>query len=107
MASYTELRALYGDEALVKKIEVAVAVVAQKIASGNDDEAPFSQEAGAHNLRVQWAKQAIVNTSQTAQYVLKLVLATHRALTVAQLNSATDEAIQTAVESVIDALATV
>lgn len=107
MATYTEIRALYGDEELTKKVEVAVTIAAQKIASGNDSGSPFDQTAGKHELRVQWAKQAIASTGTTAGHVLKLVLAANNTLTVAQINGATDAAIQTAVESVIDALAAV
>lgn len=107
MATYVELRALYGDEALTQKIEVAICVAAEKIATANDGAAPFSQDAGKHDLRVQWAKSAIANTGNTAQNVLKLVLAANNSLTTAQINGATDAAIQSAVESVIDALAAV
>lgn len=107
MASYVELRALYGDEALTKKIEVAVAIAANKIASGNDGGSPFDQAAGKHGLRVQWAKQAITNTSTVAANVLKLVLAANAGLTVTQINNASDAAVQSGVEAVIDALAAV
>lgn len=107
MATYVELRALYGDEALTKKVEVAVTIAANKIALGTDTSGGFSQVAGKHDLRVQWAKQAIYNTGETAKSVLKLVLAANASLTVAQINGANDASIQTAVEAVIDSLAAV
>lgn len=107
MATYIELRGLYGDESLSKKIEVAVAIAAQKIASGGDTGAPFDQAAGKHDLRIKWAQAAIMNTARVSENVLKLVLAANNTLTVAQINGASDAAIQTAVESVVDALAAV
>lgn len=107
MATYTELRNLYGDESLTKKVEVAVTVAAQLIASGADTDAPFDQDPAKHDLRVQWAKSAITNTGTTAQNVLKLVLAANRAATVSGIQSATDTTVQDAVNSVVDALAAV
>lgn len=105
MATYTEIRDLFGDGDLLKKVEAAIAIAAEKIAAGNDDGAPFDQTAGAHDLRVKWAAAALQNTAQEAQRIYKIVLAKNAGATVANIQSATDEAIQSNVDASVDLIA--
>ena len=105
MATYVELRALFGDSDLTEKIEVAVAIAAETIAAGNDDAAPFDQTAGAHDNRVRWAASAITSTRQEALRIQKLVLASNSTLAVTQIQNAPDAAIQSNVNSSVDVIA--
>ena len=107
MATYTELRSLYGDEDLTRKVEVAVTIAAHTISTGADTAAPFDQTAGKHDLRVLWAQDAISNTSAVALDTLKLVLAANESQSLTTIQSATDTQIQDAVNAVVDALAAV
>ncbi len=106
MATYTELRGLFGDGDIIQKIEVAVSIAAQTIAAGNDDAAPFDQTAGAHDLRIKWAAAAINNTANEAKRMIKLVLAANAANTVTQIQNASDAVIQSNVNASIDVIAT-
>lgn len=102
MATYLELRGLFVHSDLKNKVEVATAVCAYEVLSGGDTAAPYSQVAGAHDKRVRWAGRAIQQSEAAAQDILKLVLAANAALTVTQIQNATDTAIQGGVRGVID-----
>lgn len=106
MATYLELRSLFGESELVKKVMVASVISAEKVASGNDDVPPFDQTAGAHDNRVRWAANAITNPKQEAERLLLVVLAANAGLTVAQIEGATDAAIQSNVDATVDLVAT-
>jgi hypothetical protein len=106
MATYVELRGLFTDSDLRGKVEVAVVIAANKIASGNDDVAPFDQAAGAHDNRVRWAATAIQSTRAQAENILKLVLADNSDLATSAILSASDAAIQSNVDAVVDMIAT-
>ncbi len=106
MATYIELRNLFTDTDLNNKIEVAIAIAAEMVASGNDDVAPFDQTAGAHDNRVRWAAAAITNTAVEAKRILKLVLAKNSNFSVAQIQGASDSAIQSNVNESVDVIAT-
>lgn len=105
MATYQELRALFNDSDLAEKVEVAVAIAANTIASANDTAAPFDQAAGAHENRVRWAAAAITGTPTEARRILKLVLAKNESATVAQIQNATDALIQGNVDASVDVIA--
>ena len=105
MATYQELRGLFGDSDLTEKIEVAVAIASNTIAAGDDDSAPFDQTAGAHDNRVRWAAAAITNTRNEALRIQKLVIADNAALTTVQILGASDSAIQSNVNASVDVIA--
>jgi hypothetical protein len=105
MATYTELRSLFGDGDIIQKIEVAISIAAQTVAAGNDDAAPFDQTAGAHDLRVKWAAGAITDTAAEAKRMVKLVLAANAGSTVTQIKNASDAIIQSNVNASVDAIA--
>ena len=95
MATYLELRELFTDSTLTNRVQTAVAIAAEEILTEADT-------APNHSQRLQWAVQAIVNTRTVAQDALKLVLAANAGASVAQIHGATDAAIQSNVDAVID-----
>jgi len=106
MATYDELRSLFGDGDLQRKLEVAVLVAAQTILSGQDTtNPPWSQEAGQHEVRAKWANAALSNTSAEAVRMLRFVLAANKDLTVAQIQAVTDTQVQNAVNAILDEIA--
>lgn len=100
MATYAELRALFNDPdtSLRGKVEVAVIVAAEAVV--NEDGATAN-----HANRVMWAAQAFSNPAAEAKKALMVVLAANKAATVAQITEATDPAIQSNVDAVVDVLA--
>jgi hypothetical protein len=106
MATYLEVRSLFGESELIKKVMVAAIISAEKISSGNDDVPPFDQTAGMHDNRVRWAANAITDTAQESDRLLKVVLAANADLTLAQIEGATDAAIQSNVDAAVDLIAT-
>lgn len=105
MATDSELRDLFGDGAIRKRIEVAMIIVAQEILSAGDTAAPYSQDAGAHILRAKWAWLAFTSLSRQAEYLHFYVLAANANLTVEQINSASEAAIQSNIRNAVDEIA--
>ncbi len=95
-ADYTDLRNLANDSTLRNRVEVAVMVAANDIITANPADT---------DERIAWAQQAIASPGPWAQRVLNLILAENKDLTVAQIEAATDAAIQTNVDATVDALA--
>jgi len=99
MATYAELRNLLNDSALLNKVTVAVGVAAETI----------QNESGAtanHANRLLWAKDAYSNPTGISRQVFWAVIIANRASTVVQIQAASDTAIQTNVDAVIDIFAT-
>ena len=99
MATYQELYDLANDSGLRNRTATAVVVAADTIRA----------EAGAtpnNANRLIWAKAALANPSAEAARILPSVLAQNKALTVVQIQPASDAALQTAVNAVINLLAT-
>jgi len=89
MATYQELKTLVTDSALQDKVEAAVTITAHDLAVGTptaDDQA--------------WVAKALNDTRGEAKKALKFVLAASKDNTVAQIQGATDAAIQTNVDVV-------
>jgi len=108
MATYLELRGLFQrGSALAHQVEVAVIVAAELIRNGDDDAANgFEDDTGTqHDLRKTWAASAFTNTASLAEQALKAILGQNRALTVSQIEGASDAAVQTAVNKAVDLLA--
>ena len=95
MATYIELHELRTNDSLRQKVGVACVVAAQVRLAGT----PSAEEA-------EWARNVITNPGNIANKVINLVLAANKDLTVAQITSATDAAIQTNVDAVVDGLVT-
>jgi len=98
MATYIELRGLYGNGDLENKVEVACIVAAESIR--NEDAGTTN-----HANRLVWAKSAFSNPNTVAVQMLMALLAANKDLTVAQIEGASDAAIQTAVDNAVDIFA--
>jgi hypothetical protein len=95
MADYLELFSLASDSDLQDRIAVAITIEAQAILS------TIPTPDAAH---VQWASSSMSNTQNMAKNVLKMVLAANKSLAVAQIQGASDAAIQANVNELIEAL---
>ena len=93
MATYAELYALRQDSDLQDKIAVAVVIAAEGKLSGT----PSAAEAT-------WARSVVQNPGGTAQAVTNLVLAANKSASSAVILAATDAAIQSIVDAVVDGL---
>lgn len=101
MASLTELYdvAFNNNGTLTNKITAAGLVQAEAV----------RVESGAtpnHAARLQWANRVMADPQAMGVKMLRAVLAQHAALTVAQINNASDAAILTSVANAIDVFAT-
>lgn len=95
MATYVELFGLLENDALKQKIAIACMVACEAIRN----------EAGAtanHDARVRWAGEVLRSPRQMGEQMWRAVLAQNNALTVAQINGASDANIQTAVNNAVD-----
>lgn len=114
MATYAELNAILTDsiqgaQALREKVEIAGLIAAGLVMTGADTAAPFDQATtpyDAHERRVIWAQKMIGSPEPTGRQLFALVIAANAAVAQAGILGAADTAIQTAVNNVIDALAT-
>lgn len=105
MATYLELRDIFENPDLLKKVMVAVVVAAETISSSNDTNPPWDQTAGAHDNRIRWAANAITDTKGEARRIMKVVIAANKNLSVAQIEGASDNSIQSNVDAAVDAVA--
>ena len=94
MATYMELRSLFGLGTLHDRVEVAVCLKAYAIL----------QEATPSVGRLAWAKQALQGPGVEADYLLTYALCANSAATMAQIQSATDAALLANVVSAVDKL---
>lgn len=98
MATYTELFDLLATQSLKNRVAFAVMVAAQTVAI----EPPATVN---HANRLKWAAQAITNPAEVGIAMMRFLLATHRALTAAQIIAADDATLQTAINGAIDLFA--
>lgn len=97
MATYTELfeyRSTDEYQTLTNKIAVAVAIKAQAIA---DLASPTAEQ-------IAWAVSALNSPQGQAATVVHYVIAANNSLSIAQINAATDSAIQVNVDAAVDDL---
>lgn len=94
MATYTELRTLFSDDALRNLVQVALGIKAHAIL----------QEATPSAERLSWAADNLVAGESQVKQILGYLLADKRSLTIEQIKGATDAAVQTAVDAAIDKL---
>jgi hypothetical protein len=97
MATYQEMHDLTHNTALLNRVMAAVAVLAEAIRG----EAPATAN---HAERMRWAQQALRNVDGTARSLMWIVIAQNRAATAAQIEGASDAAVQTAVNSAVELL---
>ena len=93
MATYLELFALRSDSDLQDKIAVATVIAAEAKLSGT----PTAAEAA-------WAKGVIASPGGTANAVINAVLAANKDAAVGAITGASDAAIQSNVDAVVDGL---
>lgn len=95
MASYQELFDLRRNHVLLDKITVAIIVAAETV---------YAEDSGEpnHVNRVIWAREASINPRGMAGVFMSAVLAANKAATVTNIIGATDSAIQTNIDGVID-----
>ena len=92
MATYTELRALFGEGALVNATEVAVVVKAHAI---------FAEPAPSE-ARLAWADSVLANTRPEGAKLLKYALAANKGLSPAEIRSAVTADPPTAFQATVD-----
>lgn len=105
MADFLELRSLSANSDLKNKVEVAIWIAANEIFRGGDTTEPYSQEAGAHDLRVKWANSALRDKGDSGDDVLRLLLAENEEQSVTTIEGSSDATILTNTKAVIDGLA--
>jgi hypothetical protein len=98
MATYGELRALFGEDALRHKVEVACIVAAETIRN----EAPATEN---HANRLVWAKSAFQDPAGVAVKMLMALLAANKDETPSNITSASDAQIQARVDAAVDVFA--
>ena len=98
MATYTELAQLFSVSTLKPQVTAAIAIAAQNIA--NEDPATPN-----YTERFTWAAKASSNPSNEANRFLIGVLAANSTATVEQIQNATDAAVQTNVDALVDLFA--
>jgi hypothetical protein len=94
MATYNELFDLRSDDDLRNKLSVAVLIRAQEYL---DLPVPSANQ-------VQWASKALIDPIAQAEKLINYVLAVNKNLTVQQIESATDSAIQNNASKAIDVM---
>jgi hypothetical protein len=99
MATYEELYGLRNDSALRNRVTIAVLIAAETVMN----ELPTVDN---HANRLVWASQVFANPSVEADRMFMAVLAANESLTVAQITSASDSAIQANVDDHVDLFAT-
>lgn len=98
MATYTELRQLFGDGDLKNRVEVACIVAAETIRTEG-------AEVDNHANRLVWARQAFNSPGAARDGMLKALLAVNKAVSVEAIQAVTDAALQTLVDAAVDIFA--
>ena len=100
MATYTELYALgsAGNTDLRNKVAVACHIIAVGILKEAEGTAN-------HASRIKWASQVLSSPDMWAERMMRAIVADNAASTVAQINAATDAAINTSCTAMVNAIA--
>lgn len=93
MATYAELRALFNDDAMRNRLDVAVIIAANTLLGGTPTAADQN-----------WAAAAFNNPRTEGQKAFMAVLAENKGLSVSAIQGATDAAIQTNVDAIVPSL---
>lgn len=92
MATYADLYAIKNDASLLGKVAVAVIKKAQLLLDGV---APTSNQ-------LTWVEKALSNPEAVARVLLNYVIVVNSTLTVAQIQGASDTAVQSNVNDAVD-----
>jgi len=98
MASYEELLVAGADDALNRKVRVAVVVAAETIY----EESPGTPN---HQARIDWAQLTIASPKGAAEQMMPAMLAKEKNETLADIVGMTDAEVQTSVDSIVDLFA--
>ena len=98
MATYNEIATLYSQSILINKVRVAIADVALRI-STEPDTTPN------HAERLSWAATALSNPGSQGDRFLIGILTANKSATVPQIENASDAAVQTNVDDIVDIFA--
>jgi len=98
MATNLELRQLFGNNTLKNKVEAACLIAAEAIRNEDDQTAN-------HANRLLWAKRASRDTVATGKEMLKMLLAARKDLSAAEIEGASDDAINNSVAAAVDLFA--
>ena len=97
MASYVDIRSIWNNvsnDGLKAQVEVATVIAAEaKLSSGT-----------ATAAEQKWAGAVLANPRNEAQKAMLSVIASNKDVTIAQMQGATDSAVQTKVDAVVDGL---
>ncbi len=95
MATYSEIFDLRRNQILLDKVTVAIIVAAETV---------YAEAGGVtnHTNRLIWAREASIKPRRMAEVFMSSVLAANKDKTRANIIAATDIAIQTDVDAVID-----
>ncbi len=105
-ATYDELKAALGDQALKDKVQVSILIVVDKIIQGEDTDAGFDQ--ANHDNRAIWARRIMSNPQGSrvvAAQFLPILIVSSRAAAVEAILNASDATIQSQVEEIVDLFA--
>ena len=95
MASFLELRGLFGSGDLRNRIEVATIIAANAIAQNSTAES---------DERLFWAQRVFASPGRETDRAMLVAIAQNSTKTVAQITGAPDAAIQSAVDSAVGVL---
>ena len=98
MATYAELYGLRNDSALKNRVTTACIIAAESVMNELDTVAN-------HANRLLWAKAVFASPSGEANRMFMAILAANSAASVAQIQGASDEAIQANVDDHVDLFA--
>ena len=106
MATYAELLTALGNQPLKDKVTVAILIVADKVNAGDDTGGGF--DAANHENRIVWARRISSDADgapKEAGRFFPLLVAANRAAALPAILSASDTAVQTNVEDIVDLFA--
>ena len=98
MATLTEIYNLWNESALQNKITQAALVVAYNVLAE-------AISVTNHTNRVKWAVAVTGNPQHWGTILMRVMLAKHNALSIAQITGATDATLLSAVEGVVNVFA--
>ena len=105
-ATYDELKIALGNQALKDKVEVAILIVVDKIIQGEDVGTGF--DPANHDNRVIWARRIMSDpgsSPRAASRFFPIIIVSNRQANIEVILNASDEAIQTNVEEIVDLFA--
>ena len=98
MATYLELRSLFGNGDLKNRIEVACIIAAEAIRTE-------AVETDNHANRLIWARQVFVSPRAVSERMLMALLAANEGVAVGSITGASDAVLQARIDATVDMFA--